>query len=655
MKQLSVLILATLLVLTFASCGGGGGGDDTVFSISYNANGAESGTPPASQNGDSESSLAIQNNTGNLTKSGYLFDGWNTNADGSGKTYAPGTKYSGNDLRLYAKWAAIYNVQNMGGSPSPALKAPGSSNLKILGLTEKGKTLSSINIPSSIDGNTIKAIGSGAFQDCSFITELTLPATVTTIEGNAFSGCTGITTVTIPEGVTSIGAGAFSGCTSLTSLVINSTVPPAIDGDILDGTSAKVMVPETAIGAYASAWSACSASIEGSYTVTFDDQGATTPVNPETKMVNPPATTVDALPTAPEKTGFVFGGWFTEPDGAGEAFTESTTVSGSITVYAKWNPVYTVTIDSMTNGVVTSDKSSAESGETVTLTVTPASGYGLDSLTVTKSGGGTVDVSGDGNTRTFTMPTSDVTVTATFSLLLVYTSTPGDRTGVSVGDIVLADKKTVAPSEYTSYKAEYESVNGVPVGVVAYMGGNEVEDLYKPFLAGTAKVGTNGKVYMVGLLQSGSDLVWAPTDTTGYNTIFSTSYNDGSGNWAVIKAADSAGTATAELIATNYPAFSYAATYTATGYTSGWYLPALAELKRIALNSDTINDGFTAITGAGGTANALTENNYWSSSQFDNGAPYKTHAGYVNFSADKSICTNKSTMFFVRVVRALDD
>ncbi len=583
MKQLSVLILAALLVLTFASCGGGGGGggsDETVFSISYNANGAESGTPPASQNGDSESSLAIQNNTGNLTKSGYLFDGWNTNADGSGKTYAPGTKYSGNDLRLYAKWAAIYNVQNMGISPSPALKASGSSNLKILGLTEKGKTLSSINIPSSIDGNTIKAIGSGAFQDCSFITELTLPATVTTIEGNAFSGCTGITTVTIPEGVTSIGAGAFSGCSSLTSFFINATVPPAIDGDILDGTSAVVTVPESAIGAYASAWSACSASIEGSYTVT---------------------------------------------------------------------------IDSMSNGSVSADITTAKEGDTITLTVTPDSGYGLDSLTVTKSGGGTVDVSGDGNTRTFTMPASDVTVTATFSLLLVYTSTPADRSGVSVGDIVLADKKTVAPSEYTSYKAKYESVNGVPVGVVAYKGGDEVEDLYKPFMAGTAKVGTNGKVYMVGLLQSGSDLVWAPTDTTGYNTIFSTSYSDGSGNWQVVKTADSAGTANAELIATNYPAFSYAATYTATGYTSGWYLPALAELKRIALNSDAINDGFSAITSAGGTANALTESNYWSSSQFDNGAPYKTHAGYVNFSQDKSICTYKNSTFFVRVVRALDD
>ena len=643
MKQLSVLILATLLVLTFASCGGGGGGDDTVFSISYNANGAESGTPPASQNGDSESSLAIQNNTGNLTKSGYLFDGWNTNADGSGKTYAPGTKYSGNDLRLYAKWAAIYNVQNMGGSPSPALKAPGSSNLKILGLTEKGKTLSSINIPSSIDGNTIKAIGSGAFQDCSFITELTLPATVTTIEGNAFSGCTGITTVTIPEGVTSIGAGAFSGCTSLTSLVINSTVPPAIDGDILDGTSAKVMVPETAIGAYASAWSACSASIEGSYTVTFDDQGATTPVNPETKMVNPPATTVDALPTAPEKTGFVFGGWFTEPDGAGEAFTESTTVSGSITVYAKWNPVYTVTIDSMTNGVVTSDKSSAESGETVTLTVTPASGYGLDSLTVTKSGGGTVDVSGDGNTRTFTMPTSDVTVTATFSLLLVYTSTPGDRTGVSVGDIVLADKKTVTAAVYAANASEIGSTDGSPVGVVAYIGHSTGVD--NDFNAH----GITGKVYMVGLNQS-SSLSWAKKDTTGYTTNFETKFSDGSGNWAVIKTADAEGSADA---ATNYPAFNYADTYTATGYTSGWYIPSKYEGTAMYSNKATINSSIDAIITAGGTATVLPDSDsIKTSSQYPGDA---SKVSYINCTNGAAGNDTKNKVSPVRVVRALDD
>ncbi len=77
---------------------------------------------------------------------------------------------------------------------------------------------------------------------------------------------------------------------------------------------------------------------------------------------------------------------------------------------------YTVTISSgMTNGSVTADKTNAAKDETVTLTISPASGYKLDTLAVTAEGGASVAVSGTGNSRTFTMPAQDVTVSATFS------------------------------------------------------------------------------------------------------------------------------------------------------------------------------------------------------------------------------------------------
>ena len=122
----TVLLLAAALamVLSFAGCGGGGGGgSDDSFTISYNANGAESGSAPKAQTG-SGSELTIQGNTGNMAKGGYLFDDWNTKADGSGKSYASGVKYKGDDLTLYADWAAIFKVGSVGGgSPAPALNA----------------------------------------------------------------------------------------------------------------------------------------------------------------------------------------------------------------------------------------------------------------------------------------------------------------------------------------------------------------------------------------------------------------------------------------------------------------------------------------------------------------------------------------------------
>ena len=48
-------------------------------------------------------------------------------------------------------------------------------------------------------------------------------------------------------------------------------------------------------------------------------------------------------------------------------------------------------------------------GSTITLTVTPTNGYTFNNLTVT-SGGAAVALTGEGNTRTFTMPEADVTV-----------------------------------------------------------------------------------------------------------------------------------------------------------------------------------------------------------------------------------------------------
>ena len=52
-------------------------------------------------------------------------------------------------------------------------------------------------------------LGDYAFQDCSGLTSLTIPSSVTSIGAWAFSGCSGLTSLTIPSSVTSIGGEAF--------------------------------------------------------------------------------------------------------------------------------------------------------------------------------------------------------------------------------------------------------------------------------------------------------------------------------------------------------------------------------------------------------------------------------------------------------------
>ena len=73
-------------------------------------------------------------------------------------------------------------------------------------------------------------------------------------------------------------------------------------------------------------------------------------------------------------------------------------------------PTYAVNISESENGAITADKTEALEGETVTLTPAPENGYALETLTVKDADGADVEVSDN----SFTMPASDVTVTATF-------------------------------------------------------------------------------------------------------------------------------------------------------------------------------------------------------------------------------------------------
>ena len=67
-------------------------------------------------------------------------------------------------------------------------------------------------------------LGNYVFYDCSGLTSLTLPSSVTSIGWYAFYGCSGLTSLTLPSGVTSIGYEAFRGCSGLTSLTLPSSV-----------------------------------------------------------------------------------------------------------------------------------------------------------------------------------------------------------------------------------------------------------------------------------------------------------------------------------------------------------------------------------------------------------------------------------------------
>ncbi|MFA5675910.1 MAG: InlB B-repeat-containing protein, partial [Christensenellales bacterium] len=92
------------------------------YIVTYVGNGNTGGTVPSSQ--AYTAPATISGNTGHLTRTGYLFTGWNTRANGSGTGYAAGDIYSlGANLTLYAQWERIlftvnFDSQGGGGVPS---------------------------------------------------------------------------------------------------------------------------------------------------------------------------------------------------------------------------------------------------------------------------------------------------------------------------------------------------------------------------------------------------------------------------------------------------------------------------------------------------------------------------------------------------------
>ena len=109
--------------------------------------------------------------------------------------------------------------------------------------------VSNLTIPSTVQINEksydVTTIGSFAFGSCSFLTDITIPSSITdigsssfidcdqlknvtfepksklkSIGNKAFYNCHSLTSIAIPSGVTSIGEYPFSGCTSLESITL---------------------------------------------------------------------------------------------------------------------------------------------------------------------------------------------------------------------------------------------------------------------------------------------------------------------------------------------------------------------------------------------------------------------------------------------------
>ena len=237
----------------------------------------------------------------------------------------------------------------------------------------------------------VKTIAEQAFGSCKNMTEVSIPQSVTRIDKEAFISCEGLAKVSIKSNDAVFGDDVFSGtkinsdgiygikdstahnyarstgtpfhiafCTVKFDSKSGSNVP----GLVVD-INQKITKPAapTRTGYQFGGWfkdTDCTQAFDfgsdtvsenttlyakwiDTFTVTFDSQGASVNASPSTKSALY-GQTLDALPAEPQKPGYTFGGWWTQPNGGGTQFTASSPVTGNTTVYAKWILIIPVAI-----------------------------------------------------------------------------------------------------------------------------------------------------------------------------------------------------------------------------------------------------------------------------------------------------------------------
>ncbi len=153
--------LTTLQALYKLEGSGSGPALVTTYTVTYDGNGNTAGSAPAAFETSGAFKVAA---AGTLEKSGQVFNGWNTAADGSGTPYAAGADAVATaDMTLYAQWAAS-----------------GVTYTKVTGTLTSGWYVFGV-----VDGNTVYAVNNTVGTSWIKYTEVTATANVITDPADA--------------------------------------------------------------------------------------------------------------------------------------------------------------------------------------------------------------------------------------------------------------------------------------------------------------------------------------------------------------------------------------------------------------------------------------------------------------------------------------
>jgi uncharacterized repeat protein (TIGR02543 family) len=309
-----------------------------IYTLTYNSNGATSGSIPSPSSG--RGAVTTSTNSGALAKTGFNFDGWNTAGDGTGASISAGASYTPTaNTTLFAKWTAIptytviFNANGATSGSAPASIAgiltttvlPGNTGAMALASRVFGgwNTLANGAGTNYSAGSTFTATANGTLYatwnvnysiayDGNGATSGNAPATQT--------GLAGAATVASNTGSLSKSGFSFGGWNTLA----NGSGTTYAAGAAISSSSDVLL--------YA-VWS-----VLPTFTITYDDNGATTGTAAISVQSISASTVLDNNSGSMTKTGYVFAGWNTQADGLGTSYAagSSYTPTANVTLYALW-------------------------------------------------------------------------------------------------------------------------------------------------------------------------------------------------------------------------------------------------------------------------------------------------------------------------------
>jgi uncharacterized repeat protein (TIGR02543 family) len=323
--------------------------------IFYNANGGTGA--PAGTSSVTDATVTVSSTV--PTRTGYLFAGWNTSADGNGTSRSAGDTFTtpAANVTLFAQWTPrsyviIYDANNGSSAPNSQIEQYlATATLSATAAVRTGYIFMEWN--TAADGSGASYLASGSLLmpagDVTLYAQWQADTNDLYFLANGGSGAPAGTTALTAQTVTMSSVVASQPTrTGYTFVGWNTAADGSGTGYVWDGTNytpSTFVMPAGDVFFFAQ-WTAVA------YTVTYDANGGTG-TGPATSTANYLDIVVVDQPTGFSRNGFTFAGWNEAANGSGtdHAPTQSFVMpAANVTLFAKWQANVNAIVFNATGG-----------------------------------------------------------------------------------------------------------------------------------------------------------------------------------------------------------------------------------------------------------------------------------------------------------------